>query len=155
MKIIRLHCGAEVMVDDSDFDRLSKHTWFLSNKGYAIASTHKDGKIVNLYMHRVVSEAPKGKQIDHRDGNRLNNTSENLRVCTATENNMNLAKRKDCSSVFKGVHWNRAREVWQARIKLNGKAKYLGAFKSEIDAGAAYNAAAKLIFGEFARLNPI
>lgn len=156
MKTIPVSGGkAFATVDDEDYERLSRLSWFLSNKGYAIASTHVDGKIVNFYMHRLVAGTPAGAKTDHRDGNRLNNVRLNLRVCTNRQNNMNLAKQKNRSSGLKGVSWSKQKRKWHARIKVDGKAKHLGFFSDEVAAGAAYNAAAKNLFGEFARLNPI
>ncbi|MGA4020418.1 hypothetical protein ACI2T7_03285 [Ralstonia nicotianae] len=156
MKTIPVSGGkAFATVDDEDYERLSRLSWFLSNKGYAIASTHVDGKIVNFYMHRLVAGTPIGAKTDHRDGNRLNNCRLNLRTCTVLQNNMNKAKRQHCSSVQKGVYWCKQKGKWHARIKIGGKAKHLGFFSDEVAAGAAYNAAAKNLFGEFARLNTI
>lgn len=152
---IALSNGGVSLVDDEDAEKVKHLTWFLSNKGYAIASTHENGEIVNFYMHRLIAGAGKGEQTDHIDGNRLNNTRANLRRCTATQNNMNLAKRKGCMSIFKGVSWSGQKAKWHARIKLHGKARHLGFYVDETEAAKAYNAAAVNLFGEFARLNPV
>lgn len=155
MKTLTLKCGAVVKVDDADFERISKYTWFLSNKGYAVASTHVNGSIQNFYLHRVVLDAPKDIWTDHIDGDRLNNTRANLRLCTATQNNMNLAKRKGTTSRFKGVYWCKQKGKWHTRIKMFGKAKHLGFFSDEQAAAIAYDEAAINLFGQFARINNI
>ena len=152
---IQLSNGGVAQIDDEDYAKVSCLTWFLSNKGYAIASTHVDGKIKNFYMHRLILDAANGEKSDHKNGDRLNNTRANLRICTYTQNNMNLAKRKDCTSVQKGVYWSKQKAKWHARIKLNGIAKHLGFFIDEAEAGKAYNAAASQLFGSFARLNAV
>ncbi len=152
---IALSNGGVTLVDEEDYEKVKHLTWFLSNKGYAVASTHENGQIVNFYLHRLIVGAEKGDQTDHIDGNRLNNVRANLRRCTPTQNNMNLAKRSGCRSLFKGVTWSKQKSKWHARIKLQGKAKHLGFYVDEAAAAKAYNAAATQLFGEFARLNPV
>jgi hypothetical protein len=153
MMDIRLSNGGIAVIDDEDYAKVSGLTWFLAPTGYAIASTHVAGEIVNFYMHRVIAGAGDGQKTDHRDGDRLNNRRHNLRLCTTSQNNMNSAKRINTSSRQKGVYWSKQKEKWHARIKLNGASTHLGFFADEIEAGKAYNAAAQQHFGEFARLN--
>ncbi|UQV43447.1 HNH endonuclease [Janthinobacterium lividum] len=150
---IALSNGGLAKVDDKDFLKISHLTWFKSNKGYAIASTHVDGAIVNLYMHRVILGLENDLIGDHRNGDRLDNTRANLRSCTYSQNNMNARKRGGCTSIQKGVYWCKQKSKWHARIKLDGKARHLGFFSDEVDAGKAYNAAAAALFGPFAKLN--
>jgi len=68
---------------------------------------------------------------------------------------MNQKPRENCSSIYKGAHWNKHANKWRARIWTDGKLIHLGYFDIEEDAARAYNAAAKLAFGEFAKLNAI
>lgn len=150
---IELSNGGVAVIDDEDHGKVSGLTWFLAPTGYAVASTHVDGKIVNYYMHRLIAGADSGQKTDHRDGDRLNNRRSNLRLCTTSQNNMNSAKRANARSRQKGVYWSRQKGKWHARIKLNGAATHLGFFSDEAEAGRAYNSAAKQLFGEFARLN--
>lgn len=104
-------------------------------------------------MHRLITDAPAGLQVDHINGDKLDNRKENLRVCTQHENRMNLAKPKRNSYKFKGVAFNTQYGKWSANISVNGRANYLGLYISEEDAAHAYDYYAKKYFGEFANLN--
>ena len=66
---------------------------------------------------------------------------------------MNAKSYKNSSSKFKGVSWHKRDQKWQAYITINKKRKYLGYFNNEKEAAKIYNAAAKELFGEFARIN--
>ena len=80
MKEIAISQGKFAMVDDEDFESLSKHTWcYLS--GYAVRHSKKDeGKKRLIFMHRQIVNAPDRRRIFHVDGNRLNCQKENIRV---------------------------------------------------------------------------
>lgn len=105
-------------------------------------------------MHReILGLMPEDPDVDHRDGEGLNNRRSNLRLVTNSQNNMNSQCRWGALSKYKGVSWHKRREKWQGRIKLNGKEIYLGYFDNEKKAARAYDEAAKKHFGEFARLN--
>jgi hypothetical protein len=96
-----------------------------------------------------------GKQIDHINGDKLDNRKANLRVCTNGQNHMNIKKYAGKTSKYKGVWWNKERGKWQTDIKLDKKKRYVGRFEDENEAGLAYNAAAIALFGEFALLNEV
>ena len=97
---------------------------------------------------------PDAEMIDHRDGNGLNNRHTNLRPATDSQNQANKRKPKNgVTPSFKGVFWHGRDMKWAARIRVNGKRKYLGYFHSEVEAARAYDAVALLHFGEFAKLN--
>lgn len=111
--------------------------------------------------HRIIWEMfhgpiPEGSQIDHRDTNRANNKIDNLRLATNSQNCANRGpnKRKETSG-FKGVSWRPDRKKWRAYIVKQQKQVALGNFDSELEAAKAYNQAAIVLFGEFAKLNQI
>lgn len=143
------------LVDDEDFEYLNQFRWN-AHKGrntfYAVRQLTVDGKKTAQLMH---GEVMKGKCIDHIDGNGLNNQKSNLRFCTLSENQMNKRKRYNCTSIYKGVYFNKRAKKWLARIGINGKDIHLGLFASEVDAARAYNAKAIELFCEFANLNVI
>ena len=158
-KEIELTHGFLATVDDEHYQYISQYKW------RAKIERRSDGSIRTVYaqrnishkktefMHRLIIEANNGMQIDHIDGNGLNNTMQNLRVCTASDNMHNQRAQVGGSSTFKGVVWHKQARKWQAQIKVNGKKKYLGIFASDIDAAAAYNSAAVEHFGDFAHIN--
>jgi len=106
-----------------------------------------------IRMHRLILKAQKGQQVDHINGNGLDNRKDNLRFCTSSQNYQNSRKRKNCSSKYKGVWWHKQSKKWQTGIVLNYKNYHLGYFTNEIEAAKAYDLTAAEFFGEFARLN--
>jgi hypothetical protein len=97
--------------------------------------------------------AQKGILVDHRNGNGLDNRRINLRLCTDAQNRANRRLQRNNKSGFKGVFLNAKNGKFLAHVQVNKKTFYLGSFVSPIDAAKAYDKAAKLHFGEFARLN--
>jgi len=139
------------IVDDENFNKLNQFRWKVEQKNkkpnnvYAVA----DG----MRMHRIIINAPQGVDVDHKNGNGLDNRKKNLRLCTLTENQANSKKRKNTSSKYKGVHWNKNRNKWQVQISFQNKHFLIGRFTSEIEAAKIYDIKAKELFGEFARTN--
>lgn len=91
-----------------------------------------------------------GLQIDHIDGDGLNNRRTNLRWATQSQNFANR-RPMEGTSKFKGV--SRFRRKWQVKVKLNRESHWVGLFDDEVEAAKAYDAAAIRLFGEYARLN--
>lgn len=143
------------LVDDEDYEYLSQFRWFVhrcENTCYADKKIVIDGKRTTQSMHNMIMN---GKGVDHIDHNGLNNMRSNLRFCSPRENMMNTRKRKNTSSVYKGVNFHKRDKKWQAQIIINGKHIHLGYFNSEVNAAKAYNVRAMELFGEFANLNVI
>jgi hypothetical protein len=108
----------------------------------------------NYQAHRVVYAIkygfdPGNLDIDHMDNNGLNNSPENLRLATRSENMGNRGKNRNNTSGKKGVYWHGQRQKWMASIKCNGRAKCLGLFASVEEASDAYQRASLSLFGEF------
>jgi hypothetical protein len=133
------------LVDDEDVLHVQAHNWFINN-GYA--ATYIDGALVG--MHNLIMGA---LWVDHRNNNRLDNQRANLRPCSPSQNAMNRSPRTGTSSQYKGVHWEKDRQRWVARIKVNGVYKNLGRFTDEMEAAQAYDRAAITHYGEFAHPN--
>lgn len=103
-------------------------------------------------IHQIILMA-KGKVVDHINGNKLDNRSSNLRLCTTKENSRNRKKNSDNTSGYKGVTFHKPTKKWQSQLKYKGKTIYLGLFFNKEDAAKAYDKAAKLCFGKFANTN--
>lgn len=142
--------GYVALVDDEDFEALNRWSWHAhasSTNIYAVRRPRSGW----IRLHRLVMNAPAGMAVDHRDGDTLNCTKANLRICTAQHNNWNRAKRVDAAHPYKGIQPHRRK--WRARICANRVIENLGAYRTAEEAARAYDAAAIRLFGEFARLN--
>jgi hypothetical protein len=114
-----------------------------------------------LYLaHRIVwkiltGDDPGLSEIDHIDGNPQNNRPENLRLSDHGKNQANGPAYKNSKSGYKGVYWHKQREKWTAQIQSGKRRKQLGFYNIAEDAAMAYNEAAIVLHGEFARLNEV
>jgi len=157
-KHIQLSQGKMATVDDPDYDRLNQHKWYAqkSRSGWRAARNkivQSTGQRTIILMHRAIMEASPGLQIDHCNGNGLDNRRSNLRYCTNSQNQMNSKKRAGSTSRFKGVSWDAVNRKWRADVMINYRGRNLGRFDGELDAARAYNKAASELFDEFARAN--
>jgi hypothetical protein len=145
MRKIQLTQGKMAMVDDEDFKYLNQWKWHLHGDGYACRTMKK------IKMHRVLIDCPINLEVDHIDGNKLNNQKSNLRICTHQQNMANQKKYKTNTTGYKGVTiW---KQYIRAQIQINKKRIYLGFFPDLISAAKAYDKKAKELWGSFARLN--
>ena len=116
----------------------------LDSGGYYIVSLYKNNKATNYCIHRLIGkyfiENPNNHPcIDHKNGNRADNTIDNLRWCNYSQNGRNRKKKENTTSHFKGVHFDKRDNKWRASCSLNGKLKYIGTYNTEIEAAEAYN----------------
>ena len=154
MKEIQLAKGGVAMVDDADFPQLSRYRWYLHPAGYAIRFEASNGSMRSYYMHRDVTGAPSGHEVDHVNRDKLDNRRENLRLCSRSQNNVNVVRASYPNSTgFRGVFYIEARGQWCAQIWANGRHLKLGRWRSPEDAARAYDSAARELHGEFAVLN--
>jgi len=158
MKKIQLSRGYEALVDDDDYDRISKYTWAITttlNHKYATRYANINGRRTRVSMHREILGLHGEKiLVDHIDRDGLNNQKCNLRLCAHRQNSMNRISSRGTSK-YKGVSWNSLRKKWRAVIGYKGYVKHLGFFDSEEEAAKKYNKEAANVFGEFALLNKI
>jgi HNH endonuclease len=172
MKEVNLTNSSMVaIVDDSDFDEVSRFKWFLNTGGYAARTDYCPIKWAlekntggELPMHRHLMGNIKGEIYDHANRDRLDNRRHNLRKATRQTNSRNRVKqkRKILTSLYKGVSRidpkkciGPSRRPWVATIKFDGKSHHLGVFMHETEAAIAYNEKAIEVFGEFACLNEV
>lgn len=159
-KEIPLTKGKVVIVDDEYYDELSRYKWravkFKNRSAfYACRSLSlPNNKQRLIWMHREIINPPYGKQVDHINGNSLDNRLENLRVCTVQENQCNRGVPKNNTSGYKGVTRSASNSKnWVAQICFNRRHIRLGSYADIVDAAKAYDEAAIRLFGEFARTN--
>jgi hypothetical protein len=162
MREICMPGGFVALVDDEDYEWLIRDYAWHKIKGestfYAHAWLRGSKPKRKVYMHRIILGVPKGIEVDHIDGNGLNNRRNNLRSCTSSENHFNSRKRRlyggiPTTSLYKGVTQNKKSGNWITRIYIRGKQTHVGAFPTELEAAAAYDMAAIREYGRFAKVN--
>ena len=107
------------------------------------------------YAHRLAWLYMTGDwpvEVDHRNCDPLDNRWDNLRLATRSQNNANMPIKRHNTSGFKGVSWNRRRNLWRAQICVNKRRYDLGHYRTPQQASEAYNQAAQRHFGEFANI---
>jgi len=156
MVVIYLSNGKEVLVDDEDYEVLSKFNWCDDGHGRAVCQMKDEhGKWRQVKMHRFITNCPKGKVVDHANGNPLDNRKINLRICIQKENLANARIPSHNTSGYKGVTYFKRDGRYRAYIKIDQKQYHLGYFNTKEEAAIAYNNKAAEVFGEFALLNNI
>ena len=139
------------LIDDEDYERAVRLSWCLTTiRGakhvYRYARARLGGRKVSL--HRFILDAPRGADVDHINGDGLDNRRLNLRACSHAQN---MANKRPSTGKYKGV--SRSRRRWRAEIAKGGKRVSLGSYATEREAAVAYDAAARQLHGGYAWLN--
>lgn len=141
--------GGVILIDQDDLDRLAGRSIYVGSNGYAYYSTWADGP---LTIHGfVMGPTPRGKHIDHINGDKLDNRKSNLRVVTPQINQVNRKKlSKANKSGVRGVdrYSMTSKNPWRAQITVNHRNIYLGLYPTIEAATAARRAAEVEYFGE-------
>jgi hypothetical protein len=159
MKLISLTQNKFTKVDDQDYDWLMQWKWNATHRISRFREGWYAGRIGprperrGIYMHREIAAILGFAQVDHYDNDGLNNQRYNLRQCTAGQNSANRRKSPGLSSQYKGVCQLTNQLKFVAYICVSGQQIRLGTFDDEVEAAHAYDAAATLHFGTFAKLN--
>lgn len=151
MLILALTQGKSTYVDSDVGDHILKYKWCFNKKGsksqgYAQRSKRiriEKGvyKMQTIYLHREIMGNPDG-EIDHVNGDTLDNRRCNLRVVTRQQNMLNRSSVPDSTSRYTGVHLHKLTGKWRAQITVKGKTKSLGLFHTQ---EAAYQARLKFV----------
>jgi hypothetical protein len=139
MREILLRNGGVVIVDDADYEPMSRFSWNLSSGGYA-QHCLCDGPVrLTLLMNRLIVQPDEGLEVDHINRNRLDNRRCNLRAVTHAVNTKNNSLSKRNKSGFRGVSLDKPSGRWKASISKGGKQFHLGYFDNKADAARAYD----------------
>jgi len=143
MKKIKLTQGKYAIVDNADYELVSKYTWCASKqrngRHYAITNLpSKSGKHVMIYMHRLILglKTGDGKITDHINRNSLNNRRRNLRIVSASDSNRN--RKGYGKSKQRGVSWSERKKRWKVRVTI-------GSFSTEVEAVQAFKTARRML----------
>jgi hypothetical protein len=125
---------AVALVDDCD-RHLTKLRWHLCGE-YA---RHTYSATSRIYLHHAIMPCEDGLEVDHKNGDKLDNRRKNLRRVTKLQQRQNLPsyQTQGRTSQFRGVSWDSVRQKWRAKVKKDGKTVFFARFDSEVDAAAA------------------
>lgn len=156
--LVELTKGLWAAIDLADVPLVAGYAWqaVMDKGGGFRARGMVDGE--EWPMHRfIIGERDPSVYIDHRDTDGLNNRRYNLRRSTPMQNSRNQGKRRHNTTGFKGVFLDKRAigrpKPWTSSIQIGGRLKWLGSFAEKEEAALAYDAAARLHHGAFARLN--
>lgn len=158
VKELLLTQGMVTLVDDEWFPILSKWNWYAQDSGWGYYAARDIGgrhSKMHVYMHRYILMAPDEWEVDHKNGNKLDNQEHNLRILKPSWNRSNKGPMAKNTTGYKGVSFDKSRQVWIAHIQFQRKQYNLGRFTNKDDAARAYNEKAKELHGEAAWLNEI
>jgi hypothetical protein len=154
IRYIPLTRGLHAIVDAEDYEWLNQYKWYAGaapgHRTFYARTTRSGGRV--LLMHRMIMHPPKGKVVDHINGNGLDNRRCNLRICSQGENAQNRRRHWGRSSRFLGVSRHRDGR-WQAKIRHKGHQYYLGLYDDEVEAAKVRDRKARELLGETAYLN--
>lgn len=140
--------GSSFLFDEADLPLIEAHSWHRGKRGYP--ATHVAGRTVVL--HRLLFPDAAG-EVDHINGDKMDNRRANLRVVTHQQNAFNQARRRTNTSGYIGVSPVRDAGIFEAYIHLHGEKHHLGLFATARHAARVRDCVARLVFGEYARLN--
>lgn len=149
--------GLATVVDDGDFEALNRYKWYLNASGYACATVYHGGGRDNkrqssLRMHRLLVDGSP-PQVDHINGNKLDNQRSNLREATNQTNRMNQFLRINNRSGYKGVWFDAKLGKYQSYIRYQGKRFHICVTPDIEEAAWMYDQWALNFFGDFANPN--
>lgn len=151
---LALPSGDLVLFDEADQHLIDQYRWSVmrrSHTNYVRGYIRGSRAAGYVQMHRILLDLPVS-DVDHVNGNGLDNRRVNLRTATRGQNNANRSSRVGQSG-YRGVVWHRQNRRWVAQISVDNKTQYLGSFDDPWDAAQAYNARATELWDDFVLLN--
>ena len=141
----------EFLLSSSDYEKIKDYCWIKHHSGYMMAVDTISDKLI--YLHVLIMQPINDEEVDHINGNKLDNRRENLRICTHQQNMMNRKIQKNNTSGIPGVYYNKKYSKWHARIKINGFYIHLGFFDDINEAAQVRQNAEQQYFKEIERNN--
>jgi len=141
--------GYEAIIDAADVPLVAGHNWYAKVTPHTVYAARRPSTGA-VYLHRTILPLNDGLFADHKNGNGLDNRRANLRAATPGQNQYNKGASRNSASGAKGVSPCQKTGLWRARIKVDGKERVLGSFRTVDDARAAYLAASSELHGEYA-----
>jgi hypothetical protein len=135
-----------VIIDNEDYQKIKDNgPWHCTGSARGPYFAHDLPRPIRgrIYLHRFIASAPKGLEVDHISGNKLDNRKNNLRICTRQQNAMNMKCHKDSSTGYKCVSFDKRRKKYRVEICVNYKRIFVGRFDLLKEALKAYKAASK------------
>lgn len=124
-----------ILIDEADVAWLQNYYMYIDVcNGREYVKTYIKGKsrgVPKIYLHRLLTGAKPGQEVDHIDGNGLNNQRANLRICSRSTNMLNM------KNPYRGVSLYKKTGRWAAYIKVNYVKQHLGYFSTFAEALAA------------------
>jgi len=149
--------GLFAIIDPEDRQRVTRYQWRARRLGktfYAYRRVREGGGLRHEFLHRFVLGLPKAEpDVDHANGNGLDNRRANLRIATKAENGRNRGPNRNNTSGYKRVCWHKGAGKWLASIQVDRRQISLGLYDDPVDAALAYDLAAIEHHGEFAWTN--
>lgn len=140
---------AKTTIDTEDIEKTKLYKWSLKDNGY-ISGINKAKK--RVYLHRLVIECPKGKVVNHRDFDGLNNRKSNLEICEQWQN-AGYRRKTRGQHKYKGVVLSQSGRNWSCQIKINHKYIRISRLTSMVEAAYVYDQLALQLYNDFAVTN--
>ena len=146
--------GTRFLFDKNRFDRIRDTKWYRNYREPGHRKLYLIDRHGN-YLHRVLCDCPPGYEVDHISLDTLDNRSENLRVVTHQQNQINHSLQRNNSSGVSGVDFYPRNEKYRARIKVSQQEIHLGYYDDFEEAVQARNVGMECMFGEYGRYNDV
>lgn len=144
------------IIDIEDYDKVKNYHWNRTTLNYINSKIYTNGKVITIPLHRLIMGIEKENNkviVDHIDGNPLNNSKSNLRICSQKENCWNRGLKSTNTSGVTGVRREHKGNTWHAEIMVNYNIINLGNYKDFNEAVKARKKAEIKYYGEYRRKN--
>ena len=148
--------GKKFYFDLEDYNKIRGYRWYVNESDGYVEAIKENNETRHIKLHRLIMDVVDQDwricQVDHIHGreSRYDNRKSNLRIVTVSQNGMNKGLQSNNTSGVRGVNWDKQRQKWRVRIKINGKEIHLGYFTKLDDAIKVRENAERKYFGEYA-----